>query len=72
MAQRHPTSPGRLYFANMPNPVGSYRREFTLPTSWKDRDVFIRFNGVEAGFYLWLNGKKWAIQKTATYLPSSI
>lgn len=49
--------PADYTFANMPNPVGSYRREFTLPTSWKGRDVFIRFNGVEAGFYLWLNGK---------------
>lgn len=33
--------PADYTFANMPNPVGSYRREFTLPTSWKGRDVFI-------------------------------
>lgn len=53
----------------MPNPVGSYRREFTLPTSWKGRDVFIRFNGVEAGFYLWLNGKKVGYSEDS-YLPA--
>lgn len=61
--------PADYTFANMPNPVGSYRREFTLPTSWKDRDVFIRFNGVEAGFYLWLNGKKVGYSEDS-YLPA--
>ena len=61
--------PADYTFANMPNPVGSYRREFTLPTSWKGRDVFIRFNGVEAGFYLWLNGKKVGYSEDS-YLPA--
>ncbi len=40
------------------NPVGSYRRDFRLPRAWKDREVFIHFDGVEAGFYLWVNGEK--------------
>lgn len=40
------------------NPVGSYRREFTLPTSWTGRRTFITFDGVDAGFFLWVNGKK--------------
>ena len=56
-------------FASMPNPVGSYRREFTLPQSWKEQDVFIRFNGVEAGFYLWINGKKVGYSEDS-YLPA--
>ncbi|UVV57954.1 hypothetical protein NXY28_16530 [Bacteroides thetaiotaomicron] len=56
----------------MPNPVGSYRREFILPDSWKGRDIFIRFNGVEAGFYIWVNGKRSAIRRTATCLPNLI
>ena len=45
MAQRHQPRPADYTFANMPNPVGGYRREFTLPTSLEGRDVFIRFNG---------------------------
>ena len=61
--------PADYTFANMPNPVGSYRREFTLPESWKGRDIFIRFNGVEAGFYLWLNGKKVGYSEDS-YLPA--
>jgi len=40
------------------NPVGSYRRDFTVPTEWKGRRVFITFDGVDAGFFIWVNGKK--------------
>lgn len=40
------------------NPVGSYRREFTLPENWKDRRTLITFDGVDAGFFIWVNGKK--------------
>lgn len=61
--------PADYTFATMPNPVGSYRREFTLPDSWEGRDVFIRFNGVEAGYYIWLNGKKVGYSEDS-YLPS--
>jgi beta-galactosidase len=38
------------------NPVGSYRREFTVPAGWADREVFIHFGAVKSAFYLWLNG----------------
>ncbi len=41
-----------------PNAVGSYRREFTLPADWKDKEVFIHFDGVYSAMYLWVNGKK--------------
>ena len=61
--------PSDYTFATMPNPVGSYRRDFTLPDSWKGRDVFIRFNGVEAGFYIWVNGKKVGYSEDS-YLPA--
>ena len=40
------------------NPVGSYRRDFTVPATWKGRRIFITFDGVDAGFFLWVNGKK--------------
>lgn len=61
--------PADYTFASMPNPVGSYRREFTIPKSWQGRDVFIRFNGVEAGFYIWVNGKKVGYSEDS-YLPA--
>ncbi len=44
--------------AEWPNQVGSYRRKFTLPTDWNDRQTFIQFDGVDAAFYLWINGEK--------------
>ena len=39
------------------NPVGSYRREFSIPESWENRPVFVSFQGVESAFYLWVNGE---------------
>ncbi len=40
------------------NPVGSYLREFSVPEDWDGREVYITFDGVEAAFYLWINGEK--------------
>ena len=40
------------------NYVGSYRHRFELPANWAGRRTRITFQGVSAGFYLWLNGKK--------------
>lgn len=40
------------------NPVGSYRRDFTLPQNWNGNRVFLSFEGVDAGFFLWINGRK--------------
>ena len=40
------------------NPVGSYRRDFDIPADWKGREIFITFDGVDAGFFLWINGQK--------------
>jgi len=38
------------------NPTGCYFRSFTLEDDWLTRDIFIYFKGVEAAFYLWING----------------
>ncbi|ACU60200.1 glycoside hydrolase family 2 TIM barrel-domain containing protein [Chitinophaga pinensis] len=40
------------------NPVGSYRRNFDVPADWDGRRIFITFDGVDAGFFLWVNGHK--------------
>ena len=40
------------------NPVGSYRRDFTLPANWAGRRVFVTFDGVDSGFFIWVNGEK--------------
>ena len=38
------------------NPVGEYVRYFKLPDEFADQPVCIRFDGVETGMALWLNG----------------
>lgn len=40
------------------NPVGSYRRDFEVPKDWNGRRIFLTFDGVDAGFFLWINGEK--------------
>lgn len=40
------------------NPVGSYRRKFTLPENWNGRQVFIHLGAVKSAFFIWVNGKK--------------
>ena len=57
------------YNSNMPNPVGTYRRHFTVPAEWAGRDVYVRFNGVGHGYYLWVNGKRVGYSEDS-YLPS--
>jgi beta-galactosidase len=39
------------------NPVGSYRKNFRLPSDWTGRPVHVTFDGVSSAFYLWVNGK---------------
>ena len=39
------------------NEVGSYRRNFTVPASWKGKQVYLQFDGVDSFFYLYVNGK---------------
>jgi beta-galactosidase len=40
------------------NPVGSYRRTFTLPDTWNDGQIILHFDGVKSAFFIWINGKK--------------
>ena len=57
------------YNSNMKNPVGSYRRTFTVPASWEGRDVYVRFNGAGHGYYVWVNGEYVGYAEDS-YLPS--
>ncbi|MCL1793211.1 MAG: hypothetical protein FWG34_05020 [Oscillospiraceae bacterium] len=44
-------------FAPSANPTGCYRHYFDVPENFSGRQIYIRFDGVEAAFYLWVNGK---------------
>ncbi|KAA6309796.1 hypothetical protein EZS27_038781, partial [termite gut metagenome] len=40
------------------NPVGSYRRNFTIPQEWTGKEIFLHFDGVYSGLSVWINGQK--------------
>ena len=37
-------------------PTGLYRRSFELPEHFVGKKLILRFDGVESGFYVWVNG----------------
>jgi len=39
------------------NPAGTYVRDFNLPEAWTKKQTRIVFEGVNACFYLWVNGR---------------
>ncbi|MEU8458197.1 glycoside hydrolase family 2 TIM barrel-domain containing protein [Streptomyces griseoaurantiacus] len=47
---RPPAAPTRV------NPVGQYRRTFTVPRDWRGRRTFLHFEGVKSAHYVWING----------------
>nr|WP_160724352.1 glycoside hydrolase family 2 TIM barrel-domain containing protein [Bacillus sp. USDA818B3_A] len=51
------------------NPTGSYRREFVIPAEWLNEAVFLRFEGVDSAFHLWVNGQE-AGYSQGSRLPS--
>ena len=40
-----------------PNPLGYYRRTFTLPTDWNDKRVMVHFDGAYSAIAVYINGK---------------
>ena len=40
------------------NPVGSYRKKFTVPDSWENRRIVVHFGAVKSAFFIWINGNK--------------
>ncbi|GAA1678295.1 glycoside hydrolase family 2 TIM barrel-domain containing protein [Kribbella yunnanensis] len=39
------------------NPTAAYVREFDVPKNWRDRETFLRFEGVTSAYFVWVNGK---------------
>ena len=52
------------------NPVGSYRRGFTIPAAWDGKEVFVNFDGVDSFFYLWVNGQYIGFSKDSRTLAA--
>ncbi len=39
-------------------PVGVYRRDFTVPDSWDERDIYLHIAGAKSGVYVYVNGRE--------------
>jgi beta-galactosidase len=39
------------------NNNGSYKRNFDIPSNWKEKDLYLHFEGVSGAMYIWMNGK---------------
>ncbi len=58
------------YNSSMPNPVGTYRRTFNVSADMlTGHNVYVRFNSVGHGYYLWINGQRVGYSEDS-YLPS--
>ncbi|MHC4330283.1 MAG: sugar-binding domain-containing protein, partial [Planctomycetota bacterium] len=55
---RYPFTVNPPFIPHDYNPVGSYRTEFGIPDVWKNRQIFLHFDGVKSAFYVWINGRK--------------
>ncbi|MBO4304970.1 MAG: DUF4981 domain-containing protein [Lentisphaeria bacterium] len=43
-------------FVPSENPTGCYVREFEIPEEWSGKKLFLRFEGVDSFYYVWVNG----------------
>lgn len=39
------------------NPVGSYKRQFTIPEAWKGKEIYLHAGAVSSNMNLWINGE---------------
>ncbi len=47
------------------NPVGTYRKEFTVPTEWKGKQIMLHFGSITGCAFIYVNGKKVGINKAS-------
>ena len=40
------------------NPTGSYRRTFNIPSTWKNREIFLRMEKTASASFVWINGRE--------------
>lgn len=56
--QKHPFVYDRPKVPNEGNETGLYRKEFTLPKSWKQHAIILHFAGVQSALEVYVNGQK--------------
>lgn len=62
---RYPFPANPPFVNNEYNPVGTYRKSFTIPSSWKGREVLLNFGSISGYALVYVNGKKVGMSKSA-------
>jgi len=62
----HPKTPP---FIGPNNPVGTYRKTFTVPENWDQKEVVLHFGSISGAAFVYVNGKKVGLSK-ASKTPS--
>lgn len=52
-------------FVGNDNPVGSYRKEFTVPDNWKEKEVLLHFGSITGCAFVYVNGQKVGMTKSS-------
>ncbi|GAB3646054.1 beta-galactosidase LacZ [Echinicola sediminis] len=50
---------------NQYNPVGTYRRTFTVPSNWEDKEVVLNFGSISGYATIYVNGEEVGMTKAA-------
>jgi beta-galactosidase len=52
-------------FVGNDNPVGTYRKIFTVPDTWRDKQVFLHFGSITGCAVVYVNGQKVGMSKVS-------
>lgn len=52
-------------FVGENNPVGTYRKEFTIPGNWTEKEIFLHFGSITGHATFYLNGQKVGMSKVS-------
>ncbi|MFY7899644.1 MAG: glycoside hydrolase family 2 TIM barrel-domain containing protein [Chitinophagaceae bacterium] len=52
-------------FVGDDNPVGTYRKEFTVPAEWKGKQIILHFGSITGCAFIYVNGKKLGVNKAS-------
>jgi beta-galactosidase len=52
-------------FIGPDNPVGTYRKQFTVPDSWSGREVLLNFGSITGCAFVYVNGQKVGMTKAS-------
>ncbi|MBL7737926.1 MAG: DUF4981 domain-containing protein [Chitinophagaceae bacterium] len=62
IAYPHPKNPP---FIGENNPVGTYRKDFTIPDDWNDKEVLLHFGSITGCAFVYVNGQKVGMTKAS-------